>query len=123
MFDHDDETSSPGYWPSVTDLFITLFIITIAILAAVFFLLLPKNNIAGPDPVKIAVGKDFVHMLDPLNLLRLELGLEVVKYRSANQAIRDLTDTCDTAVERIRELKKIAAINDPTGLQDENRRF
>ncbi len=105
MFDNDDEAPSPGYWPSVTDLFMTLFIISIAILAAVFFMLLPKNNIAGPDPVKMAVGQDFVHVVQPVNQLREELDLQKITYRSAAQVIRDLTETCHEAVERIRRNK------------------
>ena len=121
MSEHDDDTLSSGYWPSVTDLFITLFIITIAILAAVFFLLLPKNNISGPDPVRVAVGKDFIHIIEPINSLRAEIDLEEVKYRNAGQAIEDLKETCAKAVERISELKKDVAIKDPKGLQEEIR--
>ena len=112
MFNDDDETSTGGYWPSVTDLFITLFIISIVMLGAVFYVLLPKNNIAALKSVQIAVGADFVRVLEPTNRLRSELGLEPIQYQGAKQVIKDLTITCDAAVERLQILK----INDPTGM-------
>lgn len=112
MFDHDDETPTGGYWPSVTDLFITLFIISIVILGAVFFVLLPKNNIPASDEVQIAVGKDFNKVIEPINRLRVEIGMNPVRYRGASQAINDLAETSDAAIELLRELKK----NDPDGM-------
>lgn len=115
MFDQEDETLTGGYWPSVTDLFITLFIISIVMLGAVFYVLLPKNNIASSRSVQVAVGEDFVRVLEPTNRLRLELGLEPIRYLGARQAIDDLDETCDAAVERIILLKK----NDPSGMAAE----
>ena len=117
MFDHDDETPTGGYWPSVTDLFITLFIISIVMLGAVFYVLLPKNNIAAKERVITAVGRDFVRVIEPTNLLRAELGLQPIRYQGAEQVIKDLKETCTMAVERIQVLKK----NDPTGMADEIR--
>lgn len=115
MFDQDDdETSTGGYWPSVTDLFITLFIISIVMLGAVFYVLLPKNNIAGNEIIT-AVGKDFVNVKEPTNLLRKELDLPPITSSKAEQIIRDLKETCTVAVERIQVLKK----NDPTGMAAE----
>lgn len=112
MFDDDDETPTGGYWPSVTDLFITLFIISIVMLGAVFYVLLPKNNITALKSVQIAVGADFIRVLEPANRLRAELGLQEIGYQGAKQVIKDLTITCDAAVERLQILKK----NDPTGM-------
>ena len=112
MFDHDDETPAGGYWPSVTDLFITLFIISIVMLGAVFFVLLPKNNIPALKQVQFAVGQDFNNVIEPINRLREEIGLNKVRYRGAAQAINDLTETCDAAIEMLSALKK----NDPKGL-------
>jgi flagellar motor protein MotB len=114
MFDHDDETPTGGYWPSVTDLFMTLFIVSIVMLGAVFYVLLPKNNIASLKSVQIAVGEDFVKVLEPTNRLRAELGLQPIVYKGAKQVIRDLSQTCDAAVERLAVLKK----NDPSGMAE-----
>jgi archaellum component FlaC len=113
MFDQDDdETSAGGYWPSVTDLFITLFIISIVMLGAVFYVLLPKNNIAGKEVIT-AVGRDFSKVIDPMNLLRKELpNLKPIRYQGPDQTIKDLKETCIVAVDQIRILKK----NDPAGM-------
>lgn len=115
MFDHDDDNPSGGYWPSVTDLFITLFVISIVMLGAVFFILLPKNNIASLKAVQVAVGTDFVRVIEPTNRLRVELELKPIHYQSSEQVINDLKKTCVFAVERLRVLKK----NDPTGMSSE----
>lgn len=112
MLDHDDDTPSGGYWPSVTDLFVTLFIIAIVMLGVVFYVLLPKNNVPALKQVQIAVGQDFRHVLEPMNKLRLEMAMKPVKYRGAKQVIRDLAITNDAAISLIREFKK----NEPSGM-------
>lgn len=112
MSDQEENESVGGYWPSVTDLFMTLFIIAIVILGAVFFVLLPKNNIAALEQVQFAIGKDLNNVIQPVNRLRAEMGLEPVSYRGASQAIRDLKTTIDSAIELLNELRK----NDPTGM-------
>jgi flagellar motor protein MotB len=113
MYDHDDdETPSGGYWPSVTDLFITLFIISIVMLVAVFYVLLPKNNIPALKQVQFAVGQDFNNVIEPINRLRVEIGMNPVRYRGASQAINDLVETSNATIQFLRELKK----NDPDGM-------
>jgi hypothetical protein len=107
MFDHDDETPADGYWPSVTDLFITLFIISIVMLGAVFFVLLPKNNIPALKQVQFALGKDFNNILEPINRLRIEIGMNPVNYQGASQAIKDVVITSDAAIELLKKLKNM----------------
>lgn len=107
MFDHDDETPAGGYWPSVADLFITLFIISIVMLGAVFFVLLPKNNIPALKQVQFAVGRDFNNVLEPINRLRIEIGMNPVNYQGASQAIKDVAITSNAAIELLRKLKNI----------------
>lgn len=41
MIRDDEATGGPSYWPSVTDLFMTLFIVAIALVGSVLFVLLP----------------------------------------------------------------------------------
>jgi flagellar motor protein MotB len=62
--------------------------------------------------VQIAVGADFVKVLEPANRLRAELGLQEIRYQGAKQVIKELKITCDAAVERLQILKK----NDPAGM-------
>ena len=112
MSDNDDDTPNGGYWPSVADLFMTLFIISIVMLGAVFYVILPKNNIPALEQVQVAVGKDFNNVINPINRLRVEIGMDPVKYRGAKEAIEDLKETSEAAIQLLRELKK----NDPDGM-------
>lgn len=102
MFEEDEDASTSSYWPSATDLFMTLFIISIVMLGAVFYVMMPKNNIASLEQVQMAVGADFVKIVEPTNRLRVALDLPPIKYQSAQQVIRELNETCEKAVERIR---------------------
>jgi flagellar motor protein MotB len=116
MMDSDDDLASTGYWPSVADLFMTLFVISIAILAAVFFALLPKASSAGDSAILIAVGEDLKNVRDPVNTLRKPLdgekidGVErklppISTNESPAFVIAALTETCRLAVLRIKELE------------------
>jgi hypothetical protein len=106
MFEEDDESLTDSYWPSVADLFMTLFIIAIVMLGAVLYIFLPKNNIPALKQVQFAVGQDFNNVIEPLNRLRAEIEMEPVGYKGATQAIKDLTETCDKAILILNELKK-----------------
>lgn len=127
MFEQEEHEPTGSYWPSVTDLFMTLFIIAIVVLGAVSFVLLPKNNVPAPEPVQFAVGKDFNKVVRPVNRLRVELGLEPVKYGGASQVIRDLDITVDSAIKILDQLKKLELENrilkkeSPTFVIDERR--
>jgi flagellar motor protein MotB len=112
MFEQDEKDSVGSYWPSVTDLFMTLFIIAIVILGAVSFVLLPKNNVPALEQVQIAVGKDFIYVIKPINRLREEVGLDPVRYRGASQVIEDLEFTVESAIKLLSQLRK----NDPSGM-------
>jgi len=130
MFDLEDENPSPGYWPSVSDLFITLFIIAIAILAAVFFALLPKNNVASEKAIIVAVGQDLGNIRRPVNELREVLGLEPIRdTQTADEVIVAVDETCSKASERIRtlesDIRKLSELDEAkkemVKLQEENR--
>ena len=96
MFDNDDETPAGNYWPSVTDLFITLFIITIVILAVVFFL----SNNRGLGPL-------FGEIRKPTNELREVLGLPRVREtQSPYQVVAAVRETSEKAIARIAELQE-----------------
>lgn len=130
MLDIEDENPSPGYWPSVSDLFITLFIIAIAILAAVFFALLPKNNVASEKAIIVAVGQDLGKIRRPVNELREILGLEPIRdTQTPDEVVFTVDETCRKAGERIRtlefDIKKLseldASMEKMVKLQEENR--
>lgn len=107
MIDSEEEYLSSGYWPSVSDLFITLFIIAFAILAVVAFVLLPKNNVAAEKAILIAVGLDLRSITDPANALRKELQLDPIRAtQTPSQIVAALGETCRRAVDMLRELRQ-----------------
>jgi flagellar motor protein MotB len=102
----DDDIPTQSYWPSVTDLFLTLFIIAISIVAVVFCALLPTNNVGKDQALVHAVGNDLLHVREPMNRLRTVLDLEPIQSNVRPSAvISALAETCDTAVTRIEELR------------------
>lgn len=106
MFDPDAEAPSQGYWPSVADLFLTLFIVAVAIIAVVFRILLPANNVGKDQALVHAVGNDLVKVRTPVNRLRVALELEPVPSGArASEVIAALAETCDAAIARLEELR------------------
>lgn len=115
MSDTDYDISSQSYWPSVTDLFLTLFIIAIAIVAVVFCALLPTNNVGKDRALVHAVGNDLHHVREPMNRLRTALELQPLEASARpSDVIAALTETCDTGKSQIEFLR--ARIKD---LQDQ----
>jgi regulator of replication initiation timing len=107
MPDSEDDLSTKSYWPSVADLFLTLFIIAIAIVAVVFAALLPTNNLGEEDAIIQAVGNDLRHVREPLNELRLALKQTAIpSSQSAQIVLSELDKTCHEASVLILDLEK-----------------
>jgi len=105
MSDSEDEIPTQSYWPSVTDLFLTLFIISIAIVAVVFCALLPTNNVGKDRALVHAVGNDLRHVREPMNRLRETLNLKQVDASvQPSEVMSALSETCDSAVKQIDDL-------------------
>lgn len=103
----DEDLEHRNYWPSISDLFLTLFIVSIGIVAVVFVSLLPKNNVGDAQALVVAVGNDLEKLRGPINRLRQELELPLVEAGSRPQvAIAALNETSTEAVEKIRSLKE-----------------
>lgn len=106
MSDLEDDIPVESYWPSVTDLFLTLFIIAIAIVAVVFCALLPTNNVGKDRALVHAVGSDLLHVRNPINRLRKVLELEPVGVDARPSGIISaLSETCDTGVTQVSFLR------------------
>lgn len=105
MSDTEDEIKTGNYWPSVADLFLTLFVIAIAIVAVVFYSLLPTNNVGKDRALVNAVGNDLRHIRAPINRLRTSLELEQIKANARpTEVMTALTETCDRATSQIENL-------------------
>lgn len=107
MEEHYDDTVSHGYWPSATDLFLTLFIIAIAILAATFVALLPTNSARDERAVMQAVGSNMQHVREPTNNLREVLRLEKIPASASPRTIVvRLSETSKAAIDEINTLRE-----------------
>lgn len=107
MPDSDEDSSTKSYWPSVADLFLTLFIISIAIVAVVFAALLPTNNLGTEDAIIVAVGSDLENVRGPLNELRHALKQPAIQAnQSAKIVMSELDKTCHEASALIIDLEK-----------------
>lgn len=102
MDEFDDEVGRWNFWPSVADLFLTLFIIATAIVAAVFFVTLPTNNVGKDRAVVQAVGSDLRRVRDPVNDLRTVLKLEMIaREAGAGKVMSALSETSNKGVDEI----------------------
>lgn len=116
MIEDEENSIQGGYWPSVSDLFMTLFIIAIAILAVVFFALLPRNNVASQKELIVAVGVDMGNIRRPVNAFRAPLDMEPLRpTQGADEVVHALGETSEKAVYeivRLREELKVFADSD-----------
>ena len=108
MDPHDADIYSPGYWPSVSDLFISLFIATIAILAAVMFLLLPTANLIGARRVFNAVGGvELQQIKKPTNQLRKEVGWDELPTNNPESIVKALGEASDEVTRQFRRQREL----------------
>jgi len=95
----DDEVSyGVSYWPSVSDLFMTLFIIAIALVGSVLFVLLPSPPGNTPESAYINILEARIRTLEAeVASLRTELDAARLKTTSLEQELaqcKDLLDGC-----------------------------
>lgn len=109
MPDLDEEISTRSYWPSVADLFLTLFIIAIAIIAVVVVVLSPTSNIPDPPSEVESVGvRDLKDIRDPLNELRKALNKQAIPPgKKADVVLPELRANCSEASKLIISLERL----------------
>jgi hypothetical protein len=79
MLDDSEDPRQASYWPSVSDLFMSLFIIGLVIIATLYYVLLPKYRLGDDRLVIQAVGTDLRRIRDPVNAMRRQLGDEELR--------------------------------------------
>lgn len=106
MVDEDDDDMAFSYWPSVSDLFMTLFTVALAIVASVIYLLIPHDP-SNSKTVINGAGMEVDAIYKPVNKLRRELAMaELVGSQSADKAAKALKETTDEAVTQITDLRR-----------------
>lgn len=108
MPDSEDDLSTKSYWPSVADLFLTLFIIAIAIVAVVLVVLSPTSNIPTEEQKVVSPLSDLKVVRDPLNELRKALKKQPLPPSdSAQTVLSELKANCNEASNLIVHLEKL----------------
>lgn len=107
MFNDSEDIETVSYWPSVSDLFLTLFIISLSLIAIIQYVLTPKHTIANkPSPVETLVPVDIKDIREPTNLIRRELGVEQLRpTQTGAEVIDGLHKTAVDAANALRRLK------------------
>ena len=107
MISEDKWDRQVSYWPSVSDLFMTLFIITIALVGVVVLVVLP-------DPVdKVIVAK----IVGPVNHIRYKLGkLPLLEANTRNTVMEAaIKETSDETIMRLEEYENALCANSVKG--------
>jgi hypothetical protein len=111
MFDDAEELKQGGYWPSVSDLFMSLFIVTMVITVTLYYVLLPKHSLGDERLVVEAVGTDLRRIRDPVNAMRQQIGWEELHpNQSPREVVEGLRKTSEEMLERLSKMN--AALND-----------
>lgn len=107
MIDSGDVDERLSFWPSVSDLFLTLFIVSFAILAAVFYVLIPRNS--PSDESNLILSSDGVELESiraPTNRMREAIGADPLSENSRARAlVSGLGETADDVVEALGDKK------------------
>jgi hypothetical protein len=115
MIRDDEGGCGVSYWPSVSDLFMTLFIIAIALIAVVLFVFLPGKPTEGPFESLDVCNQRYNRLkqeLDVCKRRRDERGHEVEQSSrqlvEAQRRVADLTKALADAEKRLGDAEKEA---------------
>ncbi|PQJ27432.1 hypothetical protein [Rubritalea profundi] len=115
-----DESESISYWPSAADLFMTLFIISIAAIAAIIVALLPTNDLSDQEAINNAVGINMSKIRQPVGELRTTLELPPISENAKPKlVISKLEETCQEAIKEIEILSSNTLADELTKLRKE----
>ena len=105
--DVEDQPMATSYWPSISDLFMTLFIIALVLVGTIHYLLTPKQKPGAAQSIVEAVGMEMKTVREPVNKMRraLEPPAHVLlrATQSPGEIIAGLDATADEVVMRMRD--------------------
>jgi hypothetical protein len=108
MFDDEQSQEIVSYWPSVSDLFMTMFVIGLAMLGVIYYVLSPKMKPGDQRNIVAAVGVDMQNIRKPVNRMRESLG-NIPRLRDtqpAKEVLAGLDDTSTKVVDRLADCDK-----------------
>jgi len=118
MIPFDEETEEGAfYWPSFSDLFMTLFILALALVGTIYYILIPKQAPGDATSIVEAVGVEMKNIREPVNLMRKPLGVPLLREQQIPREI--VGGLSDTAQEVVKALALLQQENDK--LRDQNK--
>ena len=117
MFDEHNEDSGGGYWPSISDLFMTLFIVALAIVMCVLYvnrLAKSDGDVKVPQPGKGPIERSEV--IKPVNNIRneaLKQNNDLSEDDITNDIVNGLNKTSDEVIVRVKELEDLVELLTP----------
>lgn len=106
MYEDSEDLQQISYWPSVSDLFMTLFIITLVLLGTLYYVFLPISKTPSEDVVEAVGGIKMSRILEPTNQMRRALGTPELKAsQSPGQIVNGLSATAIEVVHQLEILK------------------
>ena len=105
MFFDSNEDNSVSYWPSVSDLFMALFIIGLVLVALTQYILTDHSKIPLDESVVKACGADMKNIREPVNRMRVALPVRppLRDTQSAKEVVEGLNITSKDVVEALQE--------------------
>lgn len=105
----ESQDSQPvSYWPSVSDLFMTLFIVSLVFTGVLCYAFLPRSAKSTTVVIEAVGGLSMPKILDPTNKIRRALGPlpDLPEFQSSDpkQIVDGLSATADAAELHLRDL-------------------
>lgn len=105
----ESQDSEPvSYWPSVSDLFMTLFIVSLVFTGVLCYAFLPRSAKSIKVVADAVGGVSMPKILEPTNKIRRALGplpdLPELRTNDPKQVVNGLSDTADAVEKHLRDL-------------------
>jgi hypothetical protein len=109
MFDDSEDVRQFSYWPSISDLFMTCFVITLVVLAAFCYIYRTTSSVNYKRVVDAVGGVELSRIKEPTNRMRDALKNtclpEFRQGEPADKIVTGLSTTADAVVKEIERLR------------------
>jgi hypothetical protein len=111
------DTQPVSYWPSVSDLFMTLFIVSLVFTGVLCYAFLPRSAKSTKVVFDAVGGVSMPKIIEPTNKIRRALGPlpnlpELRSGLSAPEVVEGLSDTADAVEKHLHDLVPRSAADD-----------
>lgn len=117
MHDETEDLRQLSYWPSVSDLFMTLFIISLVLVATFFFVMVPTSPDRYKEVIEVLGGPKLDKIRQPTNEMRAALNLPLIGQNAEAEEV--LSQLAETAAAVVRFVKQSPSQEDVTLLRQQ----